>query len=158
MLPDGPEREQLFFEGKRLLSVYVPYKYHVHRILTDLTWPWVIGFRRPPYWRDWWPYVDIDAEQQAKAIRMTAARACRVALQRLLQSRLPSQPAPRSNAKVLRYAFPIAETGFDPAQITDLYSRIVTHHIFDGLYRYDHLARPFKIKPNTAAAMPEVSD
>ena len=60
--------------------------------------------------------------------------------------------------KVFRYAFPIAETGFDPAQITDLYSRIVTSHIFDGLYKYDHLARPFKIKPNTAAAMPEVSE
>ncbi|MEO8186292.1 MAG: ABC transporter substrate-binding protein [Burkholderiaceae bacterium] len=60
-------------------------------------------------------------------------------------------------AKVFRYAFPIAETGFDPAQITDLYSRTVTPHIFDALYRYDHLARPFKIKPNTAAAMPEVS-
>ncbi len=68
MLPDGAEREQLFFEGKRLLSVYSPYKYHVHRILTDLAWPWVIGFRRPPYWRDWWPYIDIDAAEQAKAI------------------------------------------------------------------------------------------
>ena len=67
-------------------------------------------------------------------------------------------PAHAQQAKVLRYAFPIAETGFDPAQITDLYSRTVTPHIFDGLYRYDHLARPFKIKPNTAAAMPEVSD
>ena len=62
-----------------------------------------------------------------------------------------------SAAKVLRYAFPIAETGFDPAQVIDLYSRVVTAHIFDALYIYDHLARPFKIKPNTAAAMPEVS-
>ena len=35
--------------------------------------------------------------------------------------------------KVFRYAFPIAETGFDPAQVTDLYSRTVTPHIFDGL-------------------------
>ncbi len=60
-------------------------------------------------------------------------------------------------AKVLRYAFPIAETGFDPAQITDLYSRTVTPHIFDGLYGYDHLARPFKIKPNTAEELPHVS-
>ncbi|MDQ3447093.1 MAG: ABC transporter substrate-binding protein [Pseudomonadota bacterium] len=68
VLPNGEERDQLFFEGKRLLSVYVPYKHHVHRILTDLTWPWVAGFRRPPYWRDWWPYVDIDVEQQASAI------------------------------------------------------------------------------------------
>ena len=59
--------------------------------------------------------------------------------------------------KVFRYAFPVAETGFDPAQISDLYSRTVTPHIFEGLYTYDHLARPYKIKPLTAAAMPEVS-
>ncbi len=59
--------------------------------------------------------------------------------------------------KVLRVSFPIAETGFDPAQISDLYSRTVTAHIFEGLYAYDHLARPAKIKPLTAAAMPEVS-
>ena len=60
--------------------------------------------------------------------------------------------------KVLRYAFPAAETGFDPAKVTDLYSRIVNSHIFDAPYKYDYLARPFKVKPNTAAAMPEVSD
>ena len=59
--------------------------------------------------------------------------------------------------KVLRYAFPIAETGFDPAQVIDLYSRIVTAHLFEALYTYDHLARPFKIKPNTADGMPDVS-
>ena len=60
--------------------------------------------------------------------------------------------------KTLRYAFLVAETGFDPAQISDLYSRIVTAHIFESLYNYDYLARPFKLKPNTAAAMPEVSE
>jgi ABC-type transport system substrate-binding protein len=59
--------------------------------------------------------------------------------------------------KVLRYQFEVAESGFDPVQLSDLYSRIVTANIFDNLYRYDHLARPFKIKPNTAAGMPEHS-
>ncbi len=67
-LPNGPERERLFYEAKRIISAYVPYKYHVHRILTDLAWPWVIGFRRPPFWRDWWVYVDIDIEMQSKAL------------------------------------------------------------------------------------------
>ena len=62
-------------------------------------------------------------------------------------------PAP----KVFRYAFPIAETGFDPAQISDIYSRTVTPHIFEALYGYDLLARPVKFKPLTAAAMPEHS-
>lgn len=60
--------------------------------------------------------------------------------------------------KVLHYAFEAPESGFDPAQITDLYSSIVVSHIFDGLFEYDYLARPFKIRPNVAAAMPEVSD
>ncbi len=60
--------------------------------------------------------------------------------------------------KVLRYSFPIAETGFDPVQITDLYSRTVTPHIFDALYQYDHLARPFLVTPNVADGMPVVSD
>lgn len=59
--------------------------------------------------------------------------------------------------KVLHAAFVAAETGFDPAQISDLYSRTITPHIFESLYTYDHLARPFKIKPLTAQAMPEVS-
>ncbi|HEY1396355.1 ABC transporter substrate-binding protein [Roseateles sp.] len=60
--------------------------------------------------------------------------------------------------KVLRYAFRVAETGFDPAKITDLYSRMITPHMFEGLYTYDQLARPARMKPLTAAAMPESSD
>ncbi|HJV59406.1 MAG TPA: bicyclomycin resistance protein, partial [Albitalea sp.] len=71
---------------------------------------------------------------------------------------LPLANAAEAGAeRVLRYAFAVAETGFDPANITDLYSRTVTPHIFEALYGYDHLARPVKIKPLTAAAMPEVS-
>ena len=60
--------------------------------------------------------------------------------------------------RVLRYSFLAAETGFDPAQLSDLYSRTVTAHIFDGLYHYDHLARPVVVKPNTADGMPQVSE
>ena len=63
-----------------------------------------------------------------------------------------------ADAKVLRYAFLVAETGFDPPQLSDLYSRTITAHIFEALYHYDHLARPVKLKPLTAAAMPEVSE
>ena len=59
--------------------------------------------------------------------------------------------APQAEGKkVLRYAFNTAETGFDPAKVFDLYSRIVTAHIFENLYNYDHLARPAKINPATA--------
>jgi ABC-type transport system substrate-binding protein len=60
--------------------------------------------------------------------------------------------------KVLRYAFVAAETSFDPAKISDLYSRIVTSHMFEAPYRFDYLARPAKVVPHTATGMPEVSD
>ncbi|HZQ63495.1 MAG TPA: ABC transporter substrate-binding protein [Casimicrobiaceae bacterium] len=59
--------------------------------------------------------------------------------------------------KVLRVAFPVAETGFDPQAAGDLYSNFVNREIFDTLYKYDYLARPHKLVPNTATAMPEIS-
>lgn len=59
--------------------------------------------------------------------------------------------------KVFRYAMQSAETGFDPAQLSDLYSRILTSNMFDSLYTYDYLARPLVVRPNLAAAMPDVS-
>jgi ABC-type transport system substrate-binding protein len=75
-----------------------------------------------------------------------------------LLAALASAAVAQAPPKVLRYAFRVAETGFDPAQVFDIYSRTVTPHIFEGLYGYDHLARPWKIEPVTAAAMPEVSE
>ena len=81
------------------------------------------------------------------------------ALMGALMAVLMASMAPMAAAqKVLRISFPVAETGFDPAQVNDLYSRTVTPHIFEGLYQYDHLARPSKIRPLTADGMPQVSD
>jgi ABC-type transport system substrate-binding protein len=65
--------------------------------------------------------------------------------------------APATGAKVLRVAFPTAETGFDPAQVQDLYSRTVIGHILDAPLEYDAMARPAALRPNTAVALPEVS-
>ncbi len=59
--------------------------------------------------------------------------------------------------KVLRYAFLIAETTFDPPQITDLYSRTVAASIFDAPFETAFLSRPARMRTNTAAAMPEIS-
>ena len=62
------------------------------------------------------------------------------------------------NTKVLRVTFQAAETGFDPVRISDYYSGTVIEAIFDPLLTYDYLARPAKLVPNVAAAMPEVAD
>src|SRR5690348_18468112 len=60
--------------------------------------------------------------------------------------------------KTLRIAFPVAETGFDPAATSDLYSDHVQRAIFDTLYGFDYLARPYKRVPRTAAAMPAIEN
>ena len=59
--------------------------------------------------------------------------------------------------KVLRYSIRVAETGFDPAQISDLYSRTVAAAIFDAPLQWEFLARPVRYRPNTLVALPEVS-
>lgn len=89
--------------------------------------------------------------------RWLAAAWCALLLAVAPAMAVQSPAAPGGSKKVLRLAFNNAETGFDPAKIADIYSRTITPHIFEALYRYDHLARPFRIRPLTAAALPEIS-
>ena len=72
----------------------------------------------------------------------------------LAQAQAASEPR---KPKTLRVAFSAAETGFDPPQIGDINSGTVAASIFESPLTYDHLARPVKLRPQTAAAMPEVS-
>jgi ABC-type transport system substrate-binding protein len=61
MLPDSPERTKLYQEMARLMVAYAPWKINTHRILTDMWYPYVIGFRRPAVQsQSWWRFVDID--------------------------------------------------------------------------------------------------
>jgi oligopeptide transport system substrate-binding protein len=60
--------------------------------------------------------------------------------------------------KVIRHVFPVGEEGFDPAASSDLYSGTVNQAIFETLLTYDYLARPAKLVPLTAEALPQVTD
>src|SRR5262249_19175442 len=60
-------------------------------------------------------------------------------------------------AKVLRIASPDI-TSLDPQQGTDLYSTRIATHIFEALYEFDYFATPAKVIPNTAEALPDVTD
>ncbi|MFO0215818.1 MAG: ABC transporter substrate-binding protein, partial [Burkholderiales bacterium] len=61
LLPDGPERTKLYQEMARLVVAYAPWKINTHRILTDLYYPYLVGFRRPAVQtQSWWRFVDID--------------------------------------------------------------------------------------------------
>jgi len=60
-MPDSPERTKLYQEMAKIVAAYVPWKVNVHRILTDMYYPWVIGFRRPlMLGNHFWKYMDID--------------------------------------------------------------------------------------------------
>ena len=87
-------------------------------------------------------------------MRRTLLAAACAALAALAAPAAQAQPDPN---KVLRVAFLIAETGFDPQASSDVYSNYVNRVMFDALYRYDYISRPHRIVPNTAAALPEVS-
>jgi len=60
--------------------------------------------------------------------------------------------------KVIRHVFPAAETGFDPAAVQDLYSGTIVQAVFETLLTYDYLARPAKLVPLTAEALPVITD
>jgi oligopeptide transport system substrate-binding protein len=46
---------------------------------------------------------------------------------------------------------------FDPAQASDSYSNQSQFQIYEALYEYKYLARPYEIEPCLAAALPEIS-
>jgi ABC-type transport system substrate-binding protein len=71
---------------------------------------------------------------------------------------MPGAAIAADMSKTLRTAYIAPETGFDPAASSDLYSDSVQRAIFDTLYAFDYLARPYKRVPRTATAMPEITD
>ena len=60
--------------------------------------------------------------------------------------------------KVIRYAFPVAETSFDPVAASDRYSNTLIEDVLEPMLTYDYLARPVKLVPNTLVAMPGIRD
>jgi ABC-type transport system substrate-binding protein len=72
-MPDGPERQAVMDEAKKLMVAYMPYKLHVHRFFTDLAHPWVKGYARNLTVREFWKYVDIDTAELQKRMGKAAA-------------------------------------------------------------------------------------
>ncbi len=89
-----------------------------------------------------------------------AARGRRVLARALVAAfaLLPLAAAAADMNKVIRYVFPAGEEGFDPAGAHDLYSGTVEQAIFETLLSYDYLARPSKLVPLTAEALPQITD
>jgi oligopeptide transport system substrate-binding protein len=59
--------------------------------------------------------------------------------------------------KVLKLAYQSAESKLDPQSESDSASGAISDNIFDALLQYDYLARPAKLRPRAAQALPEIS-
>ncbi|WP_246410432.1 ABC transporter substrate-binding protein [Roseateles terrae] len=66
-MPDGPERLAIMQKMQRMAVAYMPFKAETHRVFTDITQPWVIGYDKNLYQRDFWAYVDIDTDVLRKS-------------------------------------------------------------------------------------------
>jgi oligopeptide transport system substrate-binding protein len=59
--------------------------------------------------------------------------------------------------KVFRYSLDSAPTSLDPVRAGTLYANSIVLNLYDTLYAYKLLQRPYELKPALAAAMPEIS-
>lgn len=85
-------------------------------------------------------------------------RALAVALAFAASLALPAIAQQATQQKVIRAAYPSAERGFDCAAESDEITGTFCDNFFDSLLQYDHFARPIRLMPRAAAAMPEVKD
>jgi len=69
LLPDGPERKALFLEASNLVTAYMPYKMHVHRIYTDLNHPWLTGYRQGAFRNECWQFIEVDSAMRDRMTR-----------------------------------------------------------------------------------------
>lgn len=59
--------------------------------------------------------------------------------------------------KTLHVLLAESESGMDPATASDASTLSITENVFEPLLRYDYLARPVRLQPNTVVKMPDIS-
>jgi len=62
-----------------------------------------------------------------------------------------------SDYSVYRHAMDGAPSSLDPAQASNIYANFLAVNLYDTLYRYKYLARPYELTPNLAEELPQVS-
>jgi ABC-type oligopeptide transport system substrate-binding subunit len=63
----------------------------------------------------------------------------------------------QASGSVYRHTMDGAPTSLDPAHASNIYANFLAVNLYDTLYRYKYLARPYELEPNLATALPEVS-
>ena len=72
-----------------------------------------------------------------------------------------SEPPPPEGEEppptVYRHSMDGAPSSLDPAQASNIYANFLAVNLYDTLYRYRYLARPYELEPNLAEGMPRIS-
>jgi len=63
-IPDGPERDKLYFRMAKILEAYTPVDLDVYRYENTLVRPWVGGYKKNVLFEHAWKYLDIDVARQ----------------------------------------------------------------------------------------------
>jgi len=69
----------------------------------------------------------------------------------------PEAPS-EGTEKVYRHAIDGVPGSLDPAHADSVYAATVVKNLFDTLYRYKYLERPYELTPNLAEDLPDVSE
>lgn len=68
------------------------------------------------------------------------------------------RPSRSQSANVLHYRLPAKIETLDSAEVGDIYAWAVASEIFETLYTYHYLKRPYQIVPELAEDMPDISE
>ncbi len=64
-LPDSPERNRIYREMNRLVTVYGPWRFGIQRTFSHFINPWVLGYKKHPILYTSFKYLDIDVAAQS---------------------------------------------------------------------------------------------
>ncbi len=90
---------------------------------------------------------------------MSFARAACAAIAAMLILAACDQPGSDGRDRVVyRHAIDGMPASLDPAHAANVYSSTLVVNLYDTLFRYRYLSRPYELAPNLASGMPEVSE
>jgi oligopeptide transport system substrate-binding protein len=69
----------------------------------------------------------------------------------------PDQERDNHTYSIYRHSMDGAPSSLDPAQASSIYAKFLAVNLYDTLYRYKYLARPYQLELNLAEGLPQVS-
>jgi oligopeptide transport system substrate-binding protein len=69
----------------------------------------------------------------------------------------PERSDGHATNRIYRHAMDGAPSSLDPAHASNIYANFLAVNLYDTLYRYKYLARPYRLEPNLAEGLPQVS-